>query len=110
MGLVLNDDSYLRDSWNCVDFMCVMSSVTGMIPALSNMGVVKVLRTFRVLRPLLAIKRFKTLQLLLNTLFKSMLRCARNTRPTLMTPPFSCQYAQLSGEDLSSVLPINAIR
>ena len=88
----MNDDAYLRDSWNVIDFMCVLSSVAGMIPSLSNAGAVKVLRTFRVLRPLLAIKRFKTLQLLLNTLFKSMLRCAR-VPPTPLTHNNAAAYS-----------------
>jgi len=42
-------DTYLRDSWNHLDFLVVITGFASLIPGLPN---VSVLRTFRVLRPL----------------------------------------------------------
>lgn len=42
MGFVLSRDAYLRDPWNGVDFLCVISSAVGLVPAYADMSAIKV--------------------------------------------------------------------
>ena len=53
-GFLLNGkDSYLRSSWNMIDFTIVLLIIVGFcIPQRTTLNVVKVSRLFRVLRPL----------------------------------------------------------
>ena len=64
LGFCLHKGAYLRDSWNCLDFVVVMSSIASL--ALSGLGVdvsvVRVLRVLRVLRPLRAVNRARKLK------------------------------------------------
>ena len=50
MGFVVSDESYLRDPWNIMDFVIVVSAY---MPHLLNSGSLQLtgLRTLRVLRP-----------------------------------------------------------
>ena len=55
MGFVLNKKSYLRDPWNFLDFIIV---ITSLLPYVINLKVsLKPLRVFRVLRPLRTITK-----------------------------------------------------
>jgi hypothetical protein len=49
MGLFFDKRSYLRDAWNWLDFIVVITSIIGLIP---EAGSISGLRTFRLLRPL----------------------------------------------------------
>lgn len=50
-GFIFNKGAYLRDAWNVLDFVIVISGYISMI--LSGGGVnLSVLRSFRVIRPL----------------------------------------------------------
>ena len=49
MGFIMEKNSYLRDSWNWLDFIVV---ITGLLSFIPGMGNVSVLRTFRLFRPL----------------------------------------------------------
>ena len=71
MGFVLNRKSYLRDPWNIMDFIIV---VTGYIPIIfaSDAGNLKVFRSLRVLRPLRTISNIKALRVLLATLLAAL--------------------------------------
>ena len=53
-GFLFNGkDSYLRSSWNVIDFTIVLLIIVGFcIPQSTTLNVVKVSRLFRVLRPL----------------------------------------------------------
>ena len=51
-GLFIDDDSYLRDSWNVLDGFIVVTSLIDMSFENINLPVIKVLRLLRTLRPL----------------------------------------------------------
>uniref|UniRef100_A0A672TTN5 Sodium channel protein n=1 Tax=Strigops habroptila TaxID=2489341 RepID=A0A672TTN5_STRHB len=66
-GFVWNEFTFLRDSWNCVDFVtAVITYVT--------MGKGSALRTFRVLRTLKAISVIPGLRVIVNSLIESVKR------------------------------------
>ena len=55
-GLIIHKNAYLRDSWNWLDFVVV---VTGIMELMQISALkVRALRTLRVLRPLRSIKAF----------------------------------------------------
>lgn len=69
-GLLFNKKAYLRDLWNILDFVIV---VTSLLPMVLNMGFsVKALRAIRVLRPLKTITRIRALKRIIQTLFLSL--------------------------------------
>merc|ERR1712168_665590 len=68
-GFILHDYSYLRNSWNWLDFVVVILGYVTMNPAISGLGGI---RTFRVLRALKTISTVKGLKAMVNTLLKSM--------------------------------------
>lgn len=64
-GFLLNGrKSYLRDSWNQLDFTIVISGLIS-VASESDIGFFKVLRIMRVLRPLRLITRVKGLKLVI---------------------------------------------
>lgn len=68
-GFVLNQGAYLRDLWNILDFVIV---VTSLLPLIMNIGFsVNALRAIRVLRPLRTITKVKALKMIVKTLFNS---------------------------------------
>jgi hypothetical protein len=56
-GFVLDENTYLRDGWNILDFFIVLISVASTTGALASVSSLRALRTLRALRPLRAIKR-----------------------------------------------------
>jgi hypothetical protein len=70
LGFVLNSGSYLRDSWNILDFIIVMSGYLEYM----DMGGMKlsVLRSFRVLRPLRTISGIEGLRVIVVALMSSI--------------------------------------
>jgi hypothetical protein len=74
MGFVFHKTSYLRDTWNKLDFFVVCASFLDweLFPQLNQFSSLKVLRTFRILRPLRSINKVKRLKLLINSLLKSL--------------------------------------
>lgn len=68
-GFVLNPGSYLRDSWNIMDFLIVTTSLLPMVVTLNFS--VNALRAFRVLRPLRTITKIRALKMIMKTLFYS---------------------------------------
>jgi hypothetical protein len=52
LGFIMDDGSYLRDSWNKMDFFIVCSSVLDMSLVNVKLPVIKILRLLRTLRPL----------------------------------------------------------
>ncbi len=69
MGFALHTDAYLRDPWNVLDFVVVVSGFLAILPFMPN---VSVLRTFRVLRPLRSITAFPALRALIRSLLLSL--------------------------------------
>ncbi len=61
MGFVFNTNSYLRDSWNIIDFVVVVVGYVQLFIEGSNVNLGG-LRTFRVLRPLRSIQRIEGLK------------------------------------------------
>ena len=57
MGFVFHKFSYLREAWNCLDFFIVCVSIVGMLPIEGGASSLKILRTFRILRPLRSINK-----------------------------------------------------
>ena len=69
-GFVLNKGSYLRDTWNILDFIIIMSSYLQMM--ISSGTNLNVLRSFRVLRPLRTISGIEGLRVIVTVLMKSI--------------------------------------
>lgn len=68
-GFLFNQGAYLRDLWNILDFIIV---VTSLLPLIINIGFsVNALRAIRVLRPLRTITKVKALKMIVKTLFNS---------------------------------------
>ncbi|XP_066927937.1 sodium channel protein 1 brain-like isoform X5 [Clytia hemisphaerica] len=68
-GFVMHKYSYLRNSWNWLDFVVVVLGYVTMTPWVNNLDG---FRTFRVLRALKTISTVKGLKAMVNTLLKSM--------------------------------------
>ena len=60
--------AYLKDAWNWLDFIVVVSSLVGLI-----IDGVQFLKIFRLFRPLRALNNVKSMKILVDTLFKSLL-------------------------------------
>jgi hypothetical protein len=56
MGFWMDEGSYLRDTWNLLDFLVVCTSILALFPDQSN---VSSLRVIRMLRPLKSIQKFE---------------------------------------------------
>lgn len=57
-GFLLNsEDSYLRNTWNLLDFTIVVFSITSLVMSGGSLSVFKVFRLLRILRPLRMISR-----------------------------------------------------
>lgn len=68
-GFIFNEKAYLRDLWNILDFVIV---VTSLLPIFISIDFsVNSLRAIRVLRPLKTITKIKALKMIVSTLFYS---------------------------------------
>eukprot|EP00754_Rhynchopus_humris_P029783 Rhum_TRINITY_DN15235_c12_g1::Rhum_TRINITY_DN15235_c12_g1_i1::g.146205::m.146205 len=71
MGVIMGTKhAYLRDPWNVVDFVIVVSGVLSLL--LQGKGIFSVLRMIRVFRPLRSINRIAGMRRLVNTLFSCL--------------------------------------
>jgi len=70
MGFIAHYNSYLRDTWNWIDFTVVLVSILEMTPFMK--ANLKSLRTLRVLRPLRSIKALPAMRRLIKSLFSSI--------------------------------------
>lgn len=68
MGFYFPKYSYIKDNWNKLDFMIVVTSLISWIFNLQNLTY---LRVFRVLRPLRSIQRIKSLKKMMEVIFSS---------------------------------------
>lgn len=68
-GFVLGRGAYLRDSWNIIDFLVVVTALMASIP---GMPTTSAIRVFRVLRPLRSISALPGLQHLVVSLLRSV--------------------------------------
>ncbi|XP_018406731.1 PREDICTED: voltage-dependent calcium channel type A subunit alpha-1 [Cyphomyrmex costatus] len=72
LGFVLHRGSYLRNIWNIMDFFVV---VTGSMTVFAETNVevdLRMLRSFRVLRPLKLVSKIPSLQVVLKSIIKAM--------------------------------------
>lgn len=72
MGFVFHKYSYLREAWNCLDFFIVLVSIIGMLPIEGGASSLKILRTFRILRPLRSINKLPEVKKQINSVLKSI--------------------------------------
>jgi hypothetical protein len=69
MGFFIGSGSYLREAWNWLDFIVVITSLLNFIPSMKN---VSVLRTFRLFRPLRSLTTLSNMRILIGTLLSSV--------------------------------------
>lgn len=72
VGLVMDENSYLTDSWNQLDFFIVTSSIADMALAGFDLPFIRILRMLRVLRPLRFISRNIGLKMIVVALLESV--------------------------------------
>lgn len=71
MGFIAHRNSYMRDYFNCLDFLVVLIGIVEFIPFLPGADL-KALRTLRVLRPLKSINAFPSMRRLIESLLASL--------------------------------------
>lgn len=75
LGLVLHRGSYLRNLWNIMDFVVVVTGVATVVLGQSGMTLpfdLRMLRSFRCLRPLKMVSKVPSLQVVLKSIFKAL--------------------------------------
>ena len=68
----MDDGSYLRDSWNQLDFFIVITSLVDFFLRNVDLPFIKILRLLRALRPLRVISHNQSLRLIVAALFESV--------------------------------------
>jgi len=68
-GFVIDKNTYLRDPWNWLDFIVVVTSLLTLVP---NMANVSVIRTFRLFRPLRSFTALPAMKSIIATMLKSL--------------------------------------
>ncbi|TMW68721.1 hypothetical protein Poli38472_006189 [Pythium oligandrum] len=71
-GFVLDENAYLRNNWNVMDFVITSLATFSLFEGSSRFKFVKTLRTFRALRPLRMIQRNPGLKLVVSSLIASI--------------------------------------
>ncbi|XP_070687965.1 voltage-dependent R-type calcium channel subunit alpha-1E [Pempheris klunzingeri] len=73
LGFVFHKGSYLRNGWNVMDFIVVLSGILAAAGAHMNIAVdLRTLRAVRVLRPLKLVSGIPSLQIVLKSIMKAM--------------------------------------
>ena len=72
IGFIMDTGSYLRESWNQLDFFIVMSSILDMLLTGSDLQFIKILRLLRTLRPLRVISHNVALKMIVIALLESV--------------------------------------
>ena len=72
LGFTMDDGSYLRDSWNGLDFFIVVTSIIDMALTNTDIPALKVLRLLRMIRPLRVISHNPQLKMIVAALFESV--------------------------------------
>lgn len=73
LGFIINRGAYLRDTWNILDFIIVVSGYLPLVMSQSGGGVdLSGLRSLRVLRPLKTVTAIKKLRSLIVTIFNAI--------------------------------------
>lgn len=69
LGFIQEDGSYLRESWNILDFFIVVTSMIDMSVTSVDLPFLKILRMLRVLRPLRFISHSPAMKVIIWALF-----------------------------------------
>ena len=69
MGFIMEQGCYLREAWNWLDFIVVITALLSSLPGMNN---VSGLRTFRLFRPLRSLTSLSSMQDLVETLLSSV--------------------------------------
>ena len=72
LGFAMDENSYLRDSWNRLDFFIVVTSIIDMMLTNTDIPALKVLRMLRMIRPLRVISHNPQLKMIVAALFESV--------------------------------------
>lgn len=72
LGFIMDSGSYLRDSWNQLDFFIVVTSLVDFFLRNVEIPFIKILRLLRTLRPLRVISHNRSLRLIVTALFESV--------------------------------------
>lgn len=67
-GFIMSPGCYLRDAWNWIDFIVVLTSLVGILGNSNISGV----RTFRIFRPLKSLSALPSMRILVTTLLQSL--------------------------------------
>jgi hypothetical protein len=71
LGFIMDNGSYLRESWNQLDFFIVCTSLLDLMLTGKKIGFIKVIRILRVLRPLRFISHNKGMKMIVTALLDS---------------------------------------
>lgn len=72
LGFLFDDKSYLRDSWNIMDFAIIIATWLDLTVNAVNIPMIKVLRLFRTFRPLRFVTHNVNMRIIVTALFKSL--------------------------------------
>lgn len=72
LGMILDENSYLRDEWSQLDFFIVVSSLIDASFTSVNLSAIKILRLLRTLRPLRLLNHNKSMKLIITALMESV--------------------------------------
>ena len=72
LGIILEKGTYLRDSWNFLDFFIVVSTLIDVSISSIDLPVLKILRLLRTLRPLRFISHNKAMKTIVTALLESI--------------------------------------
>ena len=72
LGFAMDEGSYLRDSWNRLDFFIVVTSNIDMALTNTDIPALKILRMLRMIRPLRVISHNPALKMIVAALFESI--------------------------------------
>jgi hypothetical protein len=72
LGFVVEKGTYLRDTWNILDFIIVIFSLLDISTSTLNLAILKVFRLLRALRPLRFISHNKSMRIIVNALIESV--------------------------------------
>jgi len=72
LGFALHPGSYIRNSWNILDFLIVIVGLVGWFSDGDQLSALRALRTFRALRPIRMASRAEGMKVVVNALFQAI--------------------------------------
>lgn len=67
-GFIVEEFSYLRNSWNILDFIILIGSIIDISVSAINLKFIKILRLFRTLRPLRFVSHNRSMKIIVSAL------------------------------------------